>query len=616
MKKKCNMDRHSIHTCEKYALELESFVRTMAPVFTCVFIILIGSFDTAWSDEHSVPETSASQDSTFLNVPNRTLLTSVSVQGAEPVPADEIIPVILSREGGVLNDGLVEHDVDALTDVFHRKGWWKAQVTAEVYASILGSANLIFTVNKGSPALLGRVTIDGDGDISEWVPSQESPLYGTLFTSRLLDQTVHDIVSRLTANGYPDVMVNPSLSAHGDTVNVSLTIHPGNRALIDSIAVRGLTRTKDSIVRRELSHLIGRSAGQDVVDTAKTIIGTMDYVHRSYDPYLDYTESGICILVIGLDEGSQGSFDGVIGYQPSPEGEKGEIVGKIDLAFPNIRGTGRSSALRWENLGKNTEDIELHYTEPWIFGYPYTVSGTFAQEEREKLGYTKTVIRSSVSRDIGKLHASGGYRYEKVSSDSVSSSSAHGIDVGFSWESIDNPRNPRTGMLYSVRWTNVSKRYRFGSRDAHSLERLEFDLDHYIPTIAGQTIAVLVRYRSVTTPVGTLSLSDRYWLGGSTSIRGYREKLFPAVNALWATTEYRIIRGRASRVFVFVDTGYLTNRVKDADDRYRKKTTNRTGYGFGLRIESKAGTLGFDFGLGKGDSLGDGKLHVSLARSF
>jgi len=51
-------------------------------------------------------------------------------------------------------------------------------------------------------------------------------------------------------------------------------------------------------------------------------------------------------------------------------------------------------------------------------------------------------------------------------------------------------------------------------------------------------------------------------------------------------------------------------------DAYGKKNLTRIGYGFGLRLESRAGTLGFDYGLGKGDSPGQGKLHVRLSAEF
>lgn len=579
-------------------------------------IILIVCINTAWCDENHINETTTPLNQLFLSGSENTLLDSVIVTGIDPIPNDEIDSIILSRKGQVLNDGLIEHDVAALTDFFQKQGWWKVHVGTSVDSLHDKTAILTYNVNKGKPALFGRLSIYSEEQIPDFLTVLETELYGKNFTSQILNQTVNDIVSQFSAHGYPDVVLIPSLSAQDDTVDVSLTIHPGQRALIDSIAVYGLSRTKDYVVRRELSYLYGRSAGYDVVVAARTSIGRMNYLHMVNDPYIDYTDDGKCILVANLNEGKQGSFDGVIGYQPSSGGESGEMVGKINLVFPNILGTGRSSHILWENMGKDTEDIELLYTEPWVFGFPYNISGSFVQEQREKLDYTKTIIRTSITRTFGRLHSSGGYRYEKVSSDSLNSSNAHGIDIGISWDSIDNPENPRTGIRYSVGWSNVSKKYHFASKGSHRLERLEFDLDHYVPTLTNQTLAVLVRYRRVDTPSEKLSLSDRYLLGGSTSIRGYREKIFPAIKALWATLEYRLIRGRASWVFAFVDTGYLTNQVRDSQGHYSKKTINRTGYGFGLRIESRTGTLGFDFGLGQGDTFSEGKLHVSLSSSF
>ena len=581
-----------------------------------MFIILIVCINTAFCDENYTDDITEAPNQMFLSSSGNTVIDSIIVRGIDPIPDDKIDSIILSREGQILNDGLIEHDVTALADFFQRQGWWKTHVGASVDSLHDGSVILTYRVNKDKPVIFGRLSIHSEEQIPDFFAVSESELYGKNFTSQVLDQTINNIVSQFTANGYPDVVLNPFLSAQDDTVDVVLNIYPGQRAIIDSIAVYGLTRTKDYVVRRELSYLHGQKAGKNAVSTARTSIGRINYLHMMNDPYIAYTDDGKCILVANLNEGKQGSFDGVIGYQPSSGDESGEMVGKIHLVFPNILGTGRSSRIRWENMGKDTEDIELLYTEPWVLGFPYNISGSFVQEQREKLDYTKTIIQTSITRTFGRLHSSGGYRYEKVSSDSLNSSSAHGIDIGTAWDSIDNPENPGSGIRYSATWSNISKKYRFISKGYHSLERLEFDLDHYVPTLTNQTLAVLVRYRRVDTPSEKLSLSDRYWLGGSTSIRGYREKIFPATKALWATLEYRLLRGRASRVFVFLDTGHLINKIRDIEGRYSKKTINRTGYGFGLRIESRAGTLGFDYGLGRGDSLGDGKLHVSLSSSF
>ncbi|MFC1489972.1 outer membrane protein assembly factor [Candidatus Latescibacterota bacterium] len=545
-----------------------------------------------------------------------TVLDSVSIIGIEPLSEDDLKSIILSEKGGILNEGLIKHDINALVEHFQKEGWWKAVVTASVDTTYGNPIVLTYSANMGKPAVFGDVNFHSEDMLPEFINIPAPDFNGQPLKNQYLEQIVNNIVSQFTSNGYPDVVLSPSLIASGDTVHVNVLIDSGQRAEVDSIAIYGLSRTKDFVVRREIEHLMGNMAGREVVSSAKNAIGKISFLRLAGDPYIDYSHDSICTLVLNLEEGSQGSFDGAVGYQPTSDNKSAEIVGMIDLAFPNLMGTGRASYIRWENLGENTEDLELRYIEPRILGSPYNISGSFAQEQRDKQDYTKTIIQSAVSRDIGRLTSNGGYRYEKVSSDSLNSSSAHGIDAGITWNAIDNPANPVSGILYSVRWSKVSKKYRFGTKSSHNLERLEFDLDHYIPTFPSQTVAILLRYRRIETPSENLTLSDRYWLGGTSSIRGYREKIFPAVKALWATLEYRLIRGEASRVFVFVDSGYLSNIIKEADGSFNKHTINRTGYGFGIRIESRAGTLGFDFGLGKGDSFGEGKFHVGLANSF
>jgi hypothetical protein len=40
------------------------------------------------------------------------------------------------------------------------------------------------------------------------------------------------------------------------------------------------------------------------------------------------------------------------------------------------------------------------------------------------------------------------------------------------------------------------------------------------------------------------------------------------------------------------------------------------GYGFGLRIETRLGVIGIDYGLGEGRCLTSGLVHVGLTNKF
>ena len=542
-----------------------------------------------------------------------TMLDSVIVTGVDSLLGAEITGMLLSGKGGIFNDGLIEYDVNAVTSYLNERGWWKAHVS--VFADSSGGRNVLtFEIVSGYPVLFGLITYEVSDYTDTSLPQPGSKLYGTYFSKEALETTTQEIISYFAGNGYPDVAITPSLNADSDTAHVALKIAVGRQAHVDSVVVRGLTRTRDYVIRRELASLRGLPAGPDVVREAGSLLDRLHFV-RSETPFIDYDYDGNGALVVSLTEGSQGSFDGVLGYQPSPDGDSGEMVGRIDLGFDNLFGTGRSSRIRWENLGEKTEDMEVTYTEPWVFGFPYNISGSFMQEERELRGYIKTILSANIGRYVGKLHVDGGFQYEKVSADTLHSSKAAGVNLNAKWNAVINPINPYRGILYRASWSTISKRRRFGSRETTRLERLEFDLDHYIPTFSRQTVAILTRYRHVKTPREHLAPSDRYWIGGASNIRGYSESMFPALRALWTNIEYRFITGETSRVFFFIDAGHLENSEK-SDNKFKKENRSLIGYGFGLRLRSRAGMLGFDYGLGRGDSPGDGKLHVRVSTEF
>ncbi len=541
-------------------------------------------------------------------------LDSVRVDGTDALSRAEVMGALLSRPGGVLNDGLVQHDRETLAGYLRERGWWNAEVEAAA-DSVNGKRILTFRAIPGRRACFGRLEVRLDAPVPGIERKEYAETVGKPFTREDLDRVTGGLLFQLAERGYPGAEVLPRLEARGDTVDVALTVLPGVRARVDSIAVRGLKVTKDHIVRRELERLRGQLVSPEVTATARAAIGRLRFVRTAGDPVVEYTEQGRALLAVPLEEGSRGSFDGAFGYQPATGGGSGEIVGKVDLGLENLFGTGRALRLHWENLGANTEDMEIGYSEPWALGLPVSLTGSFAQERRENLGYTQTLFTAGAGYDLGRIHASAGVRHERTSADSLASAAATGIEAGASWNALDDLSNPRSGLRYSGAWSSLRKRYRFGARERVTLTRAALSVDNYIPAARNQTVAVLLSYRRVDAGKRVLDPADRFWIGGASSLRGYREQIFPASAALLSTLEYRFLTGGSSRVFVFTDIGHLWNRVRTGE-RTATTSITRIGYGFGLRIQSKAGTLGFDYGLGKGDGPGDGKLHVRLSTEF
>ena len=79
--------------------------------------------------------------------------------------------------------------------------------------------------------------------------------------------------------------------------------------------------------------------------------------------------------------------------------------------------------------------------------------------------------------------------------------------------------------------------------------------------------------------------------------------------------EYRFLTGENSRIFIFTDSGYF---LWDTTENHgvRKNTELALGYGFGMRINTRLGMLGLDYGLAHGEKITGGKVHLGIENRF
>jgi outer membrane protein assembly factor BamA len=102
---------------------------------------------------------------------------------------------------------------------------------------------------------------------------------------------------------------------------------------------------------------------------------------------------------------------------------------------------------------------------------------------------------------------------------------------------------------------------------------------------------------------------DLFTMGGYGSLRGFREDEFRSRRLAWANLEIRYLIGMESLIFAFYDHGLLEtspNRLK----------TDIFGVGAGIKLSTRLGILGIEYGLGYRDNklspLDLGMVHIGL----
>lgn len=163
----------------------------------------------------------------------------------------------------------------------------------------------------------------------------------------------------------------------------------------------------------------------------------------------------------------------------------------------------------------------------------------------------------------------------------------YGVTAMIPW--LDNPDSPHRGVRLSGHLARVD------SRDANPYNFYEYGAtgEWYVPVGGPGTLAMrgVGEFRTPRSG-GEVPFYALPFLGGSQTLRGFREFRFYDRNALLVNVEYRYKVWRLADLALFVDEGQVARRIAD----FRLQGF-RTGYGVGLRFRGMRGT-GFRFDVG------------------
>ncbi|RME01868.1 MAG: hypothetical protein D6814_00690, partial [Calditrichaeota bacterium] len=198
----------------------------------------------------------------------------------------------------------------------------------------------------------------------------------------------------------------------------------------------------------------------------------------------------------------------------------------------------------------------------------------------------------------------------------IPNSQSTATGLGLRYDSIDDPINPRRGAEFYTLLESISKKVSaldsISAGGSFKQKRLVVDASWSQPLWNFQVFYMGLHWRQVTSNEPVISITDQFRFGGATTLRGYREEQFRGSRIAWANIEYRYLLARHSRAFLFYDLGYFF-RVEEAN---KKIEQIKQSFGFGVRMETRLGVIGLDYGMGEGDTLLRGKIHVSLINSF
>ena len=278
---------------------------------------------------------------------------------------------LLSFLGGndVYDPDRVEADRDLIRRFYLKHGFADVQVVAALteYDPARKGFMVTFKIDEGQQYRVGSV------DFQSGIPNLDTASMrsfsrvsvGSLYNVEALEKSVEEMQIEASRRGFAFAVVRPrgdrNFEAH--TVSVIFSIEEGPRTYIERINVRGNTRTRDYVIRREFDLAEGDAYNRALVDRAERRLKNLDFFKSVKINTEPGSSSDRVILNVDLEEKSTGDFSVSGGYSTTDG-----ALAEVSISERNFLGRGLFAKAS-VTYGQYARGLSLSYIDPYLLDY-------------------------------------------------------------------------------------------------------------------------------------------------------------------------------------------------------------------------------------------------------
>jgi outer membrane protein insertion porin family len=284
--------------------------------------------------------------------------------------------------GDTYDPDRVEADRDLLRRYYLKHGYADVQIIAALTEYDPGRHGFLvtFKIDEGQQYRVGSVafessipTFDGNS-----MRSFSRVHVGSLYNAEALEKSVEEMQVEASRRGYAFAVVRPrgdrNFDAH--TVSIVFAIDEGPRTYIERINVRGNTRTRDYVIRREFDISEGDAYNRSLVDRAERRLKNLDFFKTVKITTEPGSSSDRVILDVEVEDKSTGDFS-VSGGFSTTQG----ALAEVSVSERNLLGRGLYAKASVQ-YGQWARGYSLSFVEPFLLDYRVALGLDLYQREQ------------------------------------------------------------------------------------------------------------------------------------------------------------------------------------------------------------------------------------------
>lgn len=330
----------------------------------------------------------------------QTVVSAIKFEGNVVVSEKTLKNKITLKEAGLFNKGefqesSLEQDKQIITSYYKNRGYEEAQVldvkldTFFNEEKLRNELTITFVLQEGNQYTFGGITFTGNKIFTtEQLNSLVKLNEGELYSEQKLLESVYAVQNLYYENGYTGNQFVDRIQKDPESkvISYNLVIVENVRSHVEKVIIKGNSKTKEEVIRREIPIEDGDIFSNTKVYTGLRNLYNLQYFSSVVPEVIPGSEENLIDVVFNVEETSTTTLDFGFTFSGVSDPDEFPIALFAKITDSNIFGSGRSLSAGL-NLSTTQQSADLSYSQNWLFDLPITFAAavSYAHESNYTL---------------------------------------------------------------------------------------------------------------------------------------------------------------------------------------------------------------------------------------